>query len=163
MFFRFGLCVCLLVVAGCNGGPGVSPVTGKVTLDGSPLPGAIVTFSPDKGGTGSAAVGTVDASGVYKLTDQKSTNIGGGAVVGDYNVGIVWFKPESNDTSRNSGESVAGAMSADKAAATAASGPKLALPAPYQNPETSGLKASVKAGQNTFDFPLDSKFKGATK
>jgi len=162
MVYRLGLCVCLLVAAGCNGGPKVSPVSGKVTMDGSALPGATVTFSPVKGGTGSAAVGTVDADGTYKITDMKSTNIGGGAVVGDYNVGIVWFKPEANDTSRSSGASgPGGGMTADKAAATTASGPKLALPAPYQNPETSGLKASVKAGDNNFDFTLDSKFKGA--
>ena len=163
MIFRVALSVCLLALVGCNTGPSVSPITGKVTLDGAPLPGATVTFSPVKGGTGSAAVGTVDANGEYKLTDMKSTNIGSGAVAGDYKVGIVWFKPEANDTSRSSGASSDGAMTTDKAAATTTSGPKLALPAPYQNPETSGLKATVKSGQNTFDFPLDSKFKGDAK
>ena len=161
MVYRLGVCVCLLIAVGCNGGPKVSSVTGKVTMDGAPLSGATVTFSPVKGGTGSAAVGTVDASGAYKLTDMKSTNIGSGAVVGDYNVGIVWFKPDDNDTSRSSGASAAGVMTADKAAASTAGGPKLALPTAYQNPETSGLKASVKAGENNFDFTLDSKFKGA--
>ena len=131
-------------------------------MDGAPLSGAVITFSPIKGGTGSAAVGTADANGEYKLTDMKSTNIGSGAVAGDYNVGIVWFKPEANDTSRSSGSSAA-AITTDKAGATTVSGPKLALPAPYQNPETSELKATVKSGQNTFDFPLDGKFKGAAK
>ena len=163
MVFRIGLCVCLLAAVGCNTGPKVTPVTGKVTLDNTPLAGATVSFSPVKGGTGSAAVGTTDASGVYKLTDMKSTEIGGGAVIGDYNVGIVWFKPEANDTSHNSGESVAGTMSNDKADATTQQGLKLALPAPYQNPETSGFSASVKSGENSFDFALDSKFKGAAK
>ena len=163
MMLRVAVSICLLAIVGCKSGPSVSPVTGKVTMDGAPLAGAIVTFSPVKGGTGSAAVGTADVNGTYTLTDMKSTNIGGGAVAGDYNVGIVWFKPEANDTSRNSGESVAGTMSADKTSATAISGPKLALPVPYQNPETSGLKATVKAGDNNFDFLLDSKFKGAAK
>ncbi len=163
MMLRIAVSVCLFAFVGCNSGPSVAPVTGKVTLDGAPLPGAIVTFSPIKGGKGSAAVGTVDANGEYKLTDMNSKNIGSGAVAGDSNVGIVWFKPEANDTSRNSGESVAGTMSADKTSATATSGPKLALPVPYQNPETSGLKATVKSGQNTFDFALDGKFKGDAK
>ena len=161
MVYRLGLCVALLIAVGCGGGPKVSPVSGKVTMDGAALSGATITFSPVKGGTGSAAVGTVDSSGAYKVTDMKSTNVGSGAVVGDYNVGIVWFKPEANDTSRSSGASSAGAMTADKVSASTAGGPKLALPAAYQNPETSGLKASVKSGENMFDFPLDSKFKGA--
>lgn len=163
MILRVAISVCLLALVGCNSGPSVAPVTGKVTLDGAPLPGATVTFSPIKGGNGNAAVGTVDANGEYKLTDMNSKNIGSGAVAGDYKVGIVWFKPDANDTSRSSGASAAGAMTADKAAASTASGPKLALPAPYQNPETSGLKATVKSGQNTFDFALDSKFKGDAK
>jgi hypothetical protein len=161
MFFRALFCVCVLFLVGCDTGPKVSMVTGTIHLDGKPIANATITLSPVAGGTGKSAQGITNADGVYTVTDATSKNIGTGAVVGEYKVGILWFKP-SIDTSRSSG-SGEGSMNADKTAATKATGPDSLLPAAYQNPETSGLTLTVKAGTNKQDFELDSKFKAGKK
>ncbi len=162
MFYRALLCVCAVFLVGCDSGPKVSMVTGTIKLDSKPIPNATITLSPVAGGTGKSAVGVTNAEGVYVVTDSTSKNIGGGAVAGDYKVGILWYKPSANDTSRSSG-SGDGSMNADKATATKATGPESLLPTAYQNPETSGLLLTVKTGSTTQDFDLDSKFKGGKK
>ena len=163
MFCRIVVCFCAVVFVGCgDGGPSVSLVTGKVTLDGKPLADAVINLSPVAGGTGKAAVGTSDAQGIFTVTDATSKKIGSGAVVGEYQVGVLWYQPDANDTSKSTGSS-AEAMPKDNAAATKTSGPKSELPAAYQNPSTSGLKLTVKSGTNTLDLALDSKFKGEKK
>lgn len=55
--------VCLF--AGCGGYGGVAPVSGTVTLDGQPLPDALVRFQPLEGGRPSTA--TTNAQGEYTL------------------------------------------------------------------------------------------------
>lgn len=69
---------------GC-GGQRFGDVTGKVTLDGKPLAGATVEFSPEGS---SPAYGVTDEQGRYKLlfsADQK------GAPVGKHRVRITSF------------------------------------------------------------------------
>jgi hypothetical protein len=73
-------------LAGC-GGPAerLVPVSGKVTVNGRPLPGGKVVFHPDAGkGNTSRQVprGTLDAQGVYRL----STGDRAGAPLGWYKV-----------------------------------------------------------------------------
>jgi hypothetical protein len=61
----------LALLCGCEGAPasnydglGLVPVSGKITLDGQPLPNAVVTFdAPD----GQFAYGLTDANGQYSL------------------------------------------------------------------------------------------------
>jgi hypothetical protein len=157
MAMRCGFALMLLVtLAGCNGGPSVNEVTGKVTLDGTAIEGATVTFQPIAGGTGKPAVGTTDANGQYKVTDMTSTKIGGGAVAGEYRVAVLWYKPTGADTSSSTGSESA---VDSKASRTTIAGPTALLPNAYLNPETSGLTASVKKGPNNFDFPLVSTYK----
>ncbi len=163
MFCRVAVCFFAVFLIGCDSGPAVSKITGKVTLDGQAIGDATVTLSPVSGGTGKSAVGKTDANGVFTVTDSTSDKIGAGAVAGEYKVGILWFKPDPNDTSRSSGSSET-TMNSDKATATKATGPQSLLPAAYQNPETSGLTLTVKSGSNpAADFALDSKFKGGKK
>ncbi|TVQ04157.1 MAG: hypothetical protein EA381_00585 [Planctomycetaceae bacterium] len=58
-----------LVSIGCgSSGPQVNLVEGQVTMDGSPLAGSTVMFSPTPSSSGRAAAGVTDASGAYKLT-----------------------------------------------------------------------------------------------
>ncbi len=72
-----------VIVAGCGKkGPVLAPVSGKVTLDGNPLPHVIVTFSPNGGGVASS--GVTNEQGVYLLACQ----LGQGAVVGKHRVSI---------------------------------------------------------------------------
>src|SRR5208282_1635072 len=65
--FRLGsaLLIALFLSAGCGGGPAVGKVHGTVTLDGKPLPKAVVTFIPVGGGRQSS--GFTDADGRYLL------------------------------------------------------------------------------------------------
>ena len=74
--------------------PGIVRVSGKVTLDGAPVEGAMVTFQPE--GVARAASGMTDASGNYKLT---TLNPGDGALPGDYKVSI--SKVEDTDPSHH--------------------------------------------------------------
>ena len=56
----------------------VAPVSGKVTLDGKPVPNLIVIFSPNRTSTDSANAGVgssarTNAEGVFELVQQDAT------------------------------------------------------------------------------------------
>ena len=74
----------LLFLLGC-GGQRFGNVSGKVTLDGEPLAGATVEFSPEGG---SPAYGVTDEHGRYKLFFSSDQN---GAPVGKHRVRITSF------------------------------------------------------------------------
>lgn len=151
----------LLCLFGCDSGPSVEKVTGKVTLDGTPVPGARITFSPVSGGTGAPAVGTTDSSGIFTVTDMKSESHGSGAKAGEYKVGVLWYKPSDPSSASATGDSAAPTeLSDDKAERTKATGPEVLMPTAYGDPETSGLTVTVAPGENNFDFTLESKYKG---
>src|SRR5256885_11248434 len=85
-FLRLCFLVQLLAVfslsASCKGGAAPSnlaPVSGKVTMDGKPLPKASVRFQPDKGGGDS--YGTTDDQGNYTLRWTGNQAGADGAVV----------------------------------------------------------------------------------
>lgn len=81
-----GLLPVLFLALGCGGTPNdkpvVHPVTGSVTLDGMPLPNAIVHFSPDKG---TPSAGITDAAGKFELQEKTGMK---GAVVANHAVSI---------------------------------------------------------------------------
>ncbi len=60
------------------------PVRGQAYFDGVPMPGAVVTFTGEKGAT---AVGVVEADGSFKLSTYKAFD---GAPAGEYEVSVVW-------------------------------------------------------------------------
>ena len=68
-----------LLFSGCGRAkdmPDLGRVTGRVTIDGAPLAGVIISFMPDKG---RAAAATTDADGRYDLiylNDYKGCKIG---------------------------------------------------------------------------------------
>jgi len=148
------LFVVVAALSGCTSGLDVNTVSGKVTLDGTPISGATVTFQPVEGGTGMPAMGTTDANGVYTLTDMRDKDVGRGAAAGEYRVAVMWYKPSANDTSNATG-SESGAD--DKAAHQTVSGPSAALPPKYMDATKSGLTATVKSGSNDINFDLQSK------
>ena len=123
-----------LTLAGCGAtGPGMAQVTGKVTYQGKPVPKGTVSFVPTAPG-GRNATGQIVESGEYRL---QTENPGDGALTGDYNVSIsardnavLDYIPKKPIP------------------------PKYLAPAKYENPTTSGLKATVKSGSNTVDFDL---------
>lgn len=72
-----------LLFIGC--GSPFGEVTGKVTLDGQPLPGATVEFSP---ADGSPAYGVTNEAGEYKLLWSSNQS---GAQLGKHRVRITTF------------------------------------------------------------------------
>ena len=140
------LALCLIAavsLAGCysagRGQPQTVQAEGVVTLDGQPVEGATVTFSPV--GETRAAVGKTDAQGKFRLAISSSLQ---GAMPGEYHVSIAKERTE-------------GVMTPEEAQAyferTGQPPPSPTvideLPAQYKNPATSGLKATVDAGGST--------------
>src|SRR5262245_32702973 len=89
------LCSCsVLLVAGC-GGPKIYPVSGLATLDGQPLEGFVVQFSPDasKGTTGRMdCSGRLGPGGKYSIRMDDSFHQYKGMPAGFYKVTI--YTPE---------------------------------------------------------------------
>jgi hypothetical protein len=131
---------CLLAAAGCGGPPlEFAEVRGKVTLNGAPLYGVVVTFYPDGVGKDSPpyARGTTDDAGQYKLSTQEGKP---GAVVGKHRVVVNWPPRERTDAG------------ADKPPPRPA-GPS--IPVKYTVASDTPLIFEVKAGSaQTIDLPL---------
>ena len=130
----------LCLVLGCIGcgpsGPKLVEVTGSVTLDGKPVPNAIVTFNPDFAG-GSNSLGKTDANGKYRLEFSQDRT---GAMVGKHLVEIVTKKISASDMP-DTGEPVATEY--------------VAIPAKYR--KRGALTVDVTDGRNVIDFPLVSQ------
>ncbi len=88
MIHRLPLWILAMAVAvsGCSRDdtPPLGEVTGKVTLDGTPLEGVIVVFKPD---SGRVATGTTDAEGAYVLEYAYQVP---GCKVGHCKVNMEW-------------------------------------------------------------------------
>jgi hypothetical protein len=159
---RFGLSLLAsIVLLGCGetGGPAVEYVEGVVTLDGKPIEGVNVSFSPTKPDAGTPAVGTTDANGVFKLTAVQGGKVGGGAGVGDYQV--TFSKVKATGGMRT--DVKPGDPDYGKESASARPGPskiEYEVPQKYENAATSGFTAKVEKGTNKgdkFKFDLTSK------
>lgn len=133
----------LIVTIGCSsgGGPTLHPVTGKILVDDQPAAGATVVFHPTSA-TAEALrpSGVAGADGTFTLNTYPHGN---GAPEGEYVVLVTWFEslppPKDDDD-------------ADPPA------PKSKLPARYTDVTKSGLKATIKSGDNTLEpFKLTAK------
>jgi hypothetical protein len=128
----------LMVAAGCGYKPDLPPtaeVSGSVTLDGQPLPGAMIQFVPDpqKGTKGAAGVAASDEKGHYEVTTAGVK----GALVGSHKIAVEARKRPKDGTDTL---------------------PPSLIPTRYNNPSTSGLATEVKKDQkNVVDLPLRSK------
>ena len=91
------LCGSAALLAGCGGGPDIAPVSGRVTMDGKPLPNVYVTFQPNPGpdveNAGRGSVGVTDDDGRFTLEYEGGRS---GAVVGKHIVRITPVQPEDN-------------------------------------------------------------------
>jgi len=125
----------LFLTAGCDRGdrPELGTVSGTVTLDGRPLPYALLEFQPERG---RISYGCTDSVGRYRLIYIRNI---GGAKVGRHSVSISTLRQA--EASGPDGKPIPAS-------------PEL-VPKKY-NTETT-LRAEVKAGNNTFDFALQSK------
>lgn len=130
-----------LTCVGCSSQTGDQPalgrVRGRVTMNGKPLAGVDVVFSPE---SGRPSMATTDSRGRYDLTYVNTTR---GAKVGAHRVSISPKEPAADETPA--------ATSSSGTAATK----ELAIPPRYN--ARSELKAQVKPGRNWIEFPLTSK------
>jgi hypothetical protein len=128
----FAICLSA-ALSGCGDAPeGLATVTGKVTLDGQPLEGALVEFTPQE--KGSPSVGRTDAEGNYELQFNRDHM---GAAVGQHQVRVSTF---------NSGDP---------------EGDPPVQPVPEKVPAKYNVKTdltkTVEDGSNTIDLELDSQ------
>ena len=132
-------CLAILVLAvasGCgSSGPELGYVTGTVTLDGKPVNGATLIFSPQDG-KGTTSSGQTDAEGHYKLmfTFKKE-----GVMLGKHDVKI--------EKATMGAEEVAEAKRLGLPASDA-----VRIPSKYG--KIGQLSAEVKGGSQTIDFAL---------
>ncbi|QDT63531.1 transthyretin-like family protein [Calycomorphotria hydatis] len=113
--------------------PTLGKVSGVVTLDGNPLPGASIVFSPEEGRASSA---TTDENGQYLLRYTMDLN---GALIGTHTV-IITTAQEAYSDESGQGKNVKAKTEL--------------LPAKYHT--NTELKADVEQGENKIDFPLTS-------
>jgi hypothetical protein len=59
-------------------------VEGMIVLDGMPLEGAVVGFSPVNAGSGLPAAGVTQSDGSFRLTATRGGRLMAGTTVGDY-------------------------------------------------------------------------------
>ena len=136
--------VSLSWAAGCgSAGPDVQFVRGVVTLDGNPVDGCLVVFSPEEAG-GLAAAGTTDAKGRFQLNSRNSQRFGQGAIAGPYRVTLSKLEGKPADDEGR------------ETSATAPTIPKELMPLVYTSKQTTPLRATVVKGTNEFTFALES-------
>lgn len=123
-----------MVGCGQQTGPELAVVTGKITLDGQPLPRVNLRFVPEQPG-GSPSFGGTNDNGQYKLlfTAQRT-----GAMLGKHQVQIEPAEPATDEN----GKPLPGI-------------PVVKLPKKYRKQGV--LTAEVKAGKNNVDFELVTK------
>lgn len=138
-FSWLSVAVVMLAVAGCDSGPKVYSVTGKVTIAGNPAPeNTRVNFEPV--GDGESAAGMVDASGNYKLYHGSEGREG--AMPGKYKV---FLAPDASSEAYMSGPpaGVPGMPSA---------GP---IPKDYLSGQASPLTVDVPESNTTIDVIIE--------
>ena len=133
------------LLAGCSSRdsnlPQQYPVSGVVTLDGKPLPGAGVMFLPRGNTRGTGAYGMTDETGKYSL---KTDHGGEGAPEGEFAVTI------SRVVNRDGTPYVPNPNAAE-------AGERETLPAIYWDSMKTILSANVPKGGKSIDFELKSK------
>jgi hypothetical protein len=105
-------------------------VTGSVSFEGKPTPGAVVLFYPadDPARTGVCVAGVVEDDGFFEMSTAVAEGSLPGVQEGKYIVTIRWTKrvdPDDKDSDELD-----------------------LLPEKYIEPKTSDLKAEVEAGEN---------------
>jgi len=126
----------VVLFVGC--GPNdIAQVTGKVTLDGEPLGGVEIRFTPTEGEKKTSSRAVTEADGTYTL---KYTAEVEGALIGNHLVQVV-----------NSIDNKEEGKELDKEAEAF----RNKLPEKYY--KNSDLSAEVKKGENVFNFDLESK------
>jgi hypothetical protein len=142
--YTLGILLAVVAAVGCGGKP--VKVEGVVTLDGTPVQGAMVSFVPEKGDR--QANGLTDADGVFHLT---TFNTADGALPGTYKVTVEKSKSQSDPgggVNPGDPESMRKAMEefakkAQKDQKDQKKPEKSAIPAEYAKTDTTPLKYTI--------------------
>jgi len=127
------LCGLVWLSSGCGKSAKLTPVSGRVTMNGKPLTSGFVNFRPNKtkGNTfGGEPIGEINAQGEYTLQTMGKP----GAPLGAYKVTV----------------SVTGATTEDNTKAT----PKSLINPTYTNPDTTPLEVEVVAEPKSGAYDL---------
>ncbi len=146
--------ICLLFTAGCGG---VAPtanystvtllrVSGAVTLDGKPLPAAVVTFDAEDG---QFSYGLTDSNGKFSLQFDSAKS---GVTPGQKTVRISTTR---KILGLNSKEDGGGEDSGGEGESSKSPRPTELVPARYN--QKSNLFVEVSSSKKHFEFPLVSK------
>ena len=154
----FALVASAVLVAGCGKDLGYRKTTGKVTLDGAPLAGAIVTFVAQGQGAESGAATTND-KGEYSA---NSGSVGEGLKPGEYKVTISKREEvvDEDQAAFEAGEITYDELQERKYGKGALSGTgavgESLVPEIYSNAAATPLTVTVAddASKNKFDFDL---------
>ncbi|MDR1141235.1 MAG: carboxypeptidase-like regulatory domain-containing protein [Planctomycetaceae bacterium] len=143
--FAVIFCFVAVVLTGCSKSNIIDTesVMGTVTLNGQPLEGASVSFSPKVSGQGTPASAVTDAQGKYVL----QTPLGAaqaGTSQGEYIVLIRKYTPKATGQK----------LKNDNDKEMEITQPVNILPEIYSDPTKTPLAASVKPGKNTYDFDI---------
>jgi hypothetical protein len=139
----------LLTVIGCSDSSfRVEVVEGTVTLNGTPVEGATLTFVPSDSNVGKSAYARTDTQGMFRLTAVQGGKSGAGTMIGNYRVAVCKTVPVREPTVKELADQERG-ISPDI--------PILhIIPEKYNDAQISGLTAEVVKGKNIFHFELKS-------
>lgn len=136
--------VLAMLVVGCSKADNrkpVFPVSGKVSFNGEPMDGAMISFHPlnDPSPRALRAQATADKAGQFSLTTYVT---GDGAPAGEYAVTIYWParkqpRPKGTDPTAEDDDI-----------------PPDRLHRVHADPKTTKLRATVHEQSNTIDFTL---------
>ncbi|MHC2068511.1 hypothetical protein ACYFX5_13685 [Bremerella sp. T1] len=140
LLLLFGM---LIFSVGCDSGPQLGQVTGKVTYQGKPLKKGTIIFEVP----GSrSSFGEIEGGQIVNVSTFES---GDGVPIGEANVAINSY----DDSAPSAQPSSQGNASAPGGASQMVVGKNL-LPSRYANPATSNLTVTIAAGDNVIDFDL---------
>ncbi|MEX1042744.1 MAG: hypothetical protein WDZ51_19065 [Pirellulaceae bacterium] len=125
----FCLAIHLALFAGCQGGSEGS-VSGTVTVDGTPVSGLEVLYTPIDPAIGGSALAYTQEGGKYTIIRGRGNTT---IPTGEYKVAIKVYEED-----------------------LALETPRVKLPNNYTSPSETELRATVAGGQNTIDFDLES-------
>ncbi|MEX1039242.1 MAG: carboxypeptidase-like regulatory domain-containing protein [Pirellulaceae bacterium] len=146
--------VVALGLIGCGGDPTVAKVSGTVTLDGEPVEGASVIFSPIGGGR--PATGQTDSQGNFQLSTYGSAD---GALIAEHQVSVVKveetktaeaYVPEGEEAPEDQRDALSGDLGTGGRV-------KYLVPMKYAIGKTSGIKVQVERGLEPVALELTSK------
>ena len=116
----------LLAAVGCDRGPKLVPIQGRVLYRGQPLPFGSVMFQP---AGGLPARGTIGTDGTFRLTTHSA---GDGVLPGQSRVRVTCYEHQRPGTSTSAQQQEVGLG-------------RLLIPKRYTSFGTSGLKIEVRA------------------